>query len=353
MPLSSNVTNIAIALEKVIQDVPWTNLAAKSHPLVARIVAQGRVGEGFGIREAGIGGLEAIGPFSAAEGVVEGKTQAELYSAPLSLAQISNDALKMWSYPFTMYVGGFLLDRRQRSIIEKGLRPGVGMDFMDLQKRMMVTKYTNLIQSHIGGNGAAADNALIGLYYVLPDDPTLSTNNVGAVGAYNSLTGNLANWRPITRNLAGAQVGLATLLQMQNEGSFDVVDQVQDGPKEIDLILLPENSTQRIYSTIANAFGNIQRFAQSADMARYGFGSLELPGGTSIVRDKSVRPSGEEEAVIGLNTGYWFFGGDFMPTADTELRQDGKAVHEYLYVWEHTFGCANPGRQVKYYGGIA
>lgn len=350
---SSNVTNVALAIEKVVQSVPWTNLAAQSHPLVARIVAQGRVGQGFGLRESSIGGLEAIGPALFEEGVVEGKTQAELYSSPLSLAQLSDNALRMWAYPFAMFVGGFLLDARQRMILEKGPRPGVGLDFMEVQRRMLVTRYTNLIQSQIGGNANASESALLGLYYVLPDNPTTSTNNVGGIGAYNSLTGNAANWRPITRDLGGAPVTLGTLLQMQNDGSLEVVDQVQEGNKEIDIILVPENSTQRMYSSIATAFGNLQRFPQATDMARYSFGSFELPGGTTIVRDKSPRPSGEEEAVLGLNTSYWFFGGDFIPTPDTEVRRDGTAVTEYLYIWTHVFGCANPGRNVKYYGGTA
>lgn len=319
-----------------------SDIAVATHILLALLVEQGRANKGF-VRIPSLKGTKAVLPVITRVGNAEGVTVAGSYT-PMSVGQHPDNDPTLVEFEFAHYRSNFAMDGYERDFLMKHPRHP-NLDIAEVKAHELLSGFATKMSDHITGNATAAQNALLGLYYVLPDDPSVSSNNVGNFGAYSAN----ANWRPTTRNV-GAAFDKIHLNQGLMDSRKDTLKKL-GGKQQADIILLPETTSARIYSAFTDQMGDLQRLPVKQSLMDVGWENIVYFG--AIVHPYKEAPTGETDAILFLNSSNWFWGGDTMPQPEEPSRVTGTDVFEHFYTWDAVLAINDPTRQVKYYGVTA
>jgi hypothetical protein len=352
MPIGGNYDAITtLAIESLVQGVDWARLTARTHPLLCKLIIDGRVNTGFDIVSSPTAGTKAVGVLRTETLPVYRRSRDTLYN-PIPLTPFPASALKMWEYNFVGLTGNYVIDPWQTQVWEKQKRPGIGRSFSDISLEMLTEEFYNQLEADIASDSPGGADRLMGFYYILPTtDPATSTNNVGNIGAYNALTGSLANWRPIYRNY-NASLSPATILEGLSQATLQPVSKTWK-EQRADLVLVPETATggKFLYSRLLNTLGGQQRYIEDTRMVEYaGWNNIRIGGAlVTEFRNPPDNVPGSNTTVYFLNSNWWIFGRNTdAPQLQEPLRVPGTPIREFLYLWILVFGCAFPGRQVIY-----
>lgn len=340
-----------LAIESLVQGVDWARLTAQTHPLLGKLIIDGRVNTGFDIISTPTAGTKAVGVIMTETLPVYRRGRASLYS-PIPITPFPSSAIRMWEYNFAGLTGNYPLDPWQTQVWEKGKRPGIARSFSDISLEMLMQAFYDQLESDIASESPGADDRLMGFYYILPtSDPATSPNNVGNIGAYNTLTGSYVNWRPIYRNY-NASLSPATILEGLSQGTLQPVSKVWKS-QNIDLVLVPETARNNrfLYSRLLNTLGGQQRYIEDTKMVDFaGWNNIRIGGAlVTEFRNPPASVPNSESTVYFLNSHWWIFGRNTdIPQLQEPMRVPGTPVREFLYLWILVFGCAFPGRNVIY-----
>lgn len=314
----------------------WADAISTSHILVAMLKKGSNWNSGFQ-RVDDITGSRAILPIITSLGNAEFVTRAGMYSE-MSYSATADGAFDFAKYEYTNIRSAFKIDWRTKQILAKG-KSARGLDPYKGEIARMKAKVRSIVQAGLVGNNNAAENTLLGLQYMFPNSPSVSTNEPGGF-AYNAN----AFWRPFDRDVAGA---FSTSLL--NQGQTDSRRDTADNLDMANLCLVNESSTTRIWSKILDAYVDKQRFVQDKELAQLGFANIvwNVGGRDMVIAPLSDGPTG---TIYFLNMDYFY--GDINDDLSMEepIRPEGKNVTEYMFIDAIFIGSSNMARHGKYRG---
>jgi hypothetical protein len=324
--MNSNYTLQSVyAVEQVIQANNLTDAISDSHPLVDVLFKNGAVNNSLDFTvEDNLRGLKAVAPILGTVGNAEGVTKAGQYTA-MSISEASSGDVNFAEYKFATYRSNFAVDYREQELLVNGDTRGLSIIGTRVQR--MKAGFNDKMADHLYGSSADGEDALLGIHYVLS-----TSNSPGNI----SQTSN-SFWQS---NVNPSSSGAVSIDKIR-EGMQSARRHTRSGIEAVDLILVAETSSTKIWSKLAGLVGANQRIMETSQ-AKWGFKDGFMFDGAVVLPDSRL---GDGDVVY-LTSNSWFFGGDDLPTlvGGAPVQKSGTSVWEYHYIWSVVLGCKSPKR---------
>jgi hypothetical protein len=311
----------AYAIEKSLSKT-WVNTLARTSPLLAKIMDEGRFNKGGEVR-----GQKFILPIITGEGDIQfaGVTDANQFTA-LTPTLTTGDSQA--EYEYAHYRGAYHLTHAEIQLLTAPEGTARG-NILNAKKAKMESVVSKLLATNTAGTQAGSRTAHSGILGIVT-----STDQVVA-GVDQATT---TAWRPTRK--AGGYVGLTDVDAL--------IDLVEDGPTTkgaIDLIVCSKAVSSG--PNVLNAFrsliaANEMIVNNNASLAKYGFRDFEYAG-IQVIGDSFIPNGASQGRMVGLSTKNWYAVGSKVPIMHEVSRLPGTDGFEHFFTQWMGLGCANVG----------